>query len=480
VSSAETVETTPNPEATSTGDIQSASPSPEGEIHEGHDHVHDHEHHGSHSHGPTLNPECTREVEIELPADQVSRSFQKVVKRYQKMARIPGFRAGKVPESLIRMRFADSIRQDVIEAILPEQFRGAIEQQHLKPISQPQVTDIQLQDGQPLHFKAAFEVLPEFSIDGYHDIRVEKADLSLTDAEFEAELERVRDSRATMEPVTEDRGLEKGDWAQITFRGDVRNEAAEGEAAPASEPISGDDVQIEVGGENTLDAFNSALIGAKPGQELKFEVSYPADFNEHRLAGKTVSYDVEVKGIKNKILPELSDEFAKELGEYESIEDFKTKLREYMSNEKRRRGESETKDRLIDALVKRFEFPVPESLVQQQIDVRLDRGLRALAQQGMRAEDMRKLDFDRLRTAQRDSALAEVKGSLILDRIAEDRNLQVSDEEVEQQVQLISLQSREPLESLRTRLTEDGGLARIREQLRREKTGALLYEGLDS
>jgi trigger factor len=478
VSSTETVETTPDPEANPISELESSSPA--GESHHDHEHHdHDRDHH-EHTHGPTLNPECTREVDIELPAEEVTRSFQKVVKRYQKMARIPGFRAGKVPESLIRSRFADSIRQDVIEALLPAQFQAAIEQNSLKPISRPQVTDIQLQDGKPLHFKAAFEVLPEFSVDGYENVRVEKPDLTLTDAEFEAELERVRESRATLEPVSDDRGLEKGDWAQITFRGEIQGEPAEVEAAAETKPIQGDDVQIEVGGEKTLDAFNSALVGAKPGQELKFEVSYPGEFEDRRLAGKTVAYDVEVKGIKRKILPELTDDFAKELGEYESIEDFRTKLRDYMSAEKSRRGVAETKDRLVNALVERYQFPIPESLVQAQIDIRLDRGLRALAAQGMRAEDMRKLDFERLRVAQRESAMGEVKGSLILDRIAEQRGLEVTDEEVEQQLQLIALQSREPLESARTRLTEDGGLARIREQLRREKTAALLYEGLNS
>jgi trigger factor len=482
VSSTETVETTPDPEATPTTELESSSPAGESHHdHEHHDHHHDHDHdHHEHTHGPTLNPECTREVDIELPAEEVTRSFQKVVKRYQKMARIPGFRAGKVPESLIRSRFADSIRQDVIEALLPAQFQAAIEQNSLKPISRPQVTDIQLQDGKPLHFKAAFEVLPEFSVDGYENVRVEKPDLALTDAEFDAELERVRESRATLEPVSEDRGLEKGDWAQITFRGEIQGEPAEGEPAAETKPIEGDDVQIEVGGEKTLDAFNSALVGAKPGQELKFEVSYPGEFEDRRLAGKTVAYDVEVKGIKKKILPELTDDFAKELGEYESIEDFRTKLRDYMSAEKSRRGVAETKERLVNSLVERYQFPIPESLVQQQIDVRLDRGLRALAAQGMRADDMRKLDFERLRVVQRESAVGEVKGSLILDRIAEQRGLEVTDEEVEQQLQLIALQSREPLDSVRTRLTEDGGLARIREQLRREKTAALLYEGLNS
>lgn len=455
LSSTETIENTPTPESTE------------------HDHAHDHDHE-HHHHGPSLNPECTREVEIEIPADEVSRAFRTVTKRYQKQARIPGFRAGKVPESLIRSRFAEGLRQDVVESVLPAHFREAIDKAGLKPISQPQVTDLHLEDGQPLKFKAVFEVMPEISIAGYQDVKVEKPNTELTDEEFNTELERIRDSRSTMEPVTEDRALADGDWAQITFKGQIQGDT-QGE-----QPISGDDVSVEVGGANTLPAFNEALRGSKPGQELKFEVSYPADFGEQRLAGKTVSYDVEIKGIKKKIQPELNDEFAKELGEYEGIEDFKQKFKEHIANDKKRRLEGETRDKIVEVLIARYQFPVPESLVQQQVDARLDRGLRALAQQGMRTEDMRKLDFDRLRAAQRDSAINEVKGSLLLDRIAEEEKVEVQESEVDRELELLSLQMREPLDTLRQRLTEDGSLARIREQIRREKTGSLLYEKLAS
>ena len=450
-----------------------ASPQPENEAHEGHEHGHDHEHH---QHGPALNPELTREVGVEVPADEVARAFKSVVKRYQKQARIPGFRAGKVPESLIRSRFAAGIRQDVVESVLPTHFRTAIEQQNLHPISQPQVTDLKLEDGQPLNFKAAFEVLPEFSVEGYQQVKVEKPDTSLAEEEFNSELDRVRDSRSTMEPVTEDRALADGDWAQISFKGEIQGEAAAEEGT--AQPIGSDDVMIEVGGQNTLASFNDALRGAKPGQELKFEVAYPADFGEKRLAGKTVAYDVEVKSIKKKIQPELNDEFAKELGDYQGIEDFKTKLREHLAADKERRLKLETQNRLTDALVAHYQFPVPESLVQNQIDARLDRGLRALAAQGMRTDDMRKLDFARLREAQRDSAIGEVKASLILDKIATAENIEISDEELERELQIISIQTREPLESLRQRLTNEGALARIREQLRREKTASLLYDRL--
>jgi trigger factor len=209
-------------------------------------------------------------------------------------------------------------------------------------------------------------------------------------------------------------------------------------------------------------------------------VSYPPEFGERQLAGKRVAYDLEVKGIKTKIEPELNDDFARELGQYETLDDFTKQLREHLAADKQRRVQNEATNRLLDALVTRYGFPVPESLVQQQVDARLDRGLRALAAQGMRTEDMRNLDFDRLRAAQRDSATAEVKGSILLDRIADVENVNVADAEVESELQAISLQMRERLDTLRARLTEDGSLARIRERLRREKMGALLYERMAS
>ena len=453
--------------------------------HDGHDHDaaghHDQEpglHNAGHSHGPSLNPECTREIDVEVPAEEVGKAFRAVIKRYRKQARIPGFRAGKVPESLIRSKFAQEIRQDVLEGLVPDRFRNAIAAQQLKPVSQPQVVDMQLFEGEPLRFKAAFEVVPAFDIAGYDSIHVPRPQTALTDAEFDAEIERMRDSHATMETVDEDRPLADGDFAVIEFKGDVRTlEGIEG-AEPAPQPVSGQDVQVEVGGRDTLDAFNAALRGSKPGQELQFEVAYPEDFGERTLAGKTVSYDVTIKGIKKKNLPELNDEFAREMGDYENYDAFSAQLRERGSDSKKSQLENAAKDHLVELMIAKFQFPVPESLVQQQIDARLDRGLRALAQQGMKAEDMRKLNFEQLRAAQRDTALDEVKASLILDKIAEAEGIEISDEDVDSQLMIISLQTREPFEALKTRFTQEGSDNRIREQLRREKTGNLLYEKL--
>jgi len=439
--------------------------------HEGHDHDHNHEHNHEHQHGPVLNPEVTRELVIDVPAEDVDKAYRTVTRNYQRYAKLPGFRPGKVPESVIKRKFATEIRKDVIDGLLPERFNKDVKELGIRPVGQPQVTELTIEEGQPLHVKAVFEYMPEVSIDGYEQVAVDKPSAEVTDDEFRHELEQLRESRGTIEPVEEDRPLTDGDWAQISYSGTIADDS---EAAP----IAGEDSLVEVGGKDTVDAFTQVLRGAKAGQELKSEVIYPADYPEAKLQGKTVAYDLTVKAIKKRILPELNDEFAKEMGNYESLAQLENAVREHMANRKRRSVESETKDRLFAALVEKFQFPVPESLVQDQIEARLERGLRALAAQGMNTDQMRKLDFGRLRAAQRDSAVAEVKAQVLLDRIAEKEGVSVSDEELDRELHLAALQSREPYETLHQRLTDDGGLARIREQLKREKTASLLYERL--
>ena len=440
--------------------------------HEGHHHGHDHDHnHEHHHHGPVLNPECTRELVLEVPAEDVSKAFRSVSRNYQKYAKIPGFRAGKVPESVVKKRFAEQIRKDVIDQLLPGRFNQAVRELGVAPVGQPQVTELTVEDGQPLHVKAVFEYIPAFSIDGYTEVTVPKPSVEITEEDYEHEMMQLRESRATVEPVEEDRKIVDGDWAEISYTGKV-------EGADDAPPVSGEDTLVEVGGKDTVEAFSSALRGAKPGEQLHVSAAYPPDYPEAKLAGKTVDYEIAVKAIKKRTLPELSDEFAKEVGDYDNLAELENRVREHLANRKRRSVEGETKDRLMHALIERFPFPVAESLVQEQVDARLERGLRALAAQGMQTEQMRKLDFGRLREAQRDSAVAEVKTGLLLARIAHEEGVEVSDEELDREIQIAALQSREPVDALRTRLTEDGGLARIREQLKREKTAQLLYERL--
>jgi trigger factor len=473
LSSTDTLENNPTPGA--------AEGTPD-HVHEGHEH--DHEGH-DHQHGPVhhptgedlpagapvLNPDCTRELVLDISAEEVSKAYRGVVGNYRKYAKIPGFRAGKVPDTVIKRRFAGEIRKEVIDGLLPERFNKAVSELGVRPVGQPQVTELTVEDGAPLHVKAVFEFLPDFSIEGYEKVVVEKPPVEITEEEFQHEMAQLRESRATIEPVEEDRALANGDWAQITYKGQVDGDA---EAAP----IAGEDTLVEIGGKDTVAAFTTALLGAKPGQELKAEVIYPADYGEAKLAGKIVAYEVEVKAIKKRTLPELNDDFAAELGAYESFADLEAQVRGHLVNRKRRSVVGDTKNRLFAALGERYAFALPESMVQEQIDARLDRGLRALAAQGMNPDQLRKLDFGRLRAAQREGAAAEVKTGILLDRIAELEKISVSDEEVDDQLRLIAVEAREPVDTLKVRLTEDGGLIKLREQLRREKTANLLYERL--
>ena len=460
LSPVDTIENNPDP-----------TPADTAHTHDDHDHEHAHDHEHEHTHGPVLNPDCTRELVLDVPAEDVSKSFRRVTREYQKYAKIPGFRPGKVPEPVVKRKFAAEIRKQVIDSLLPERFGQAVRDLGVTPVGQPQVTELTLEDGSPLHVRAVFEFIPDFSIEGYQNVTVPKPPVEITEEEFQQELMQLRDSRATIEPVEEDRPLVDGDWAQISYKGTIEGEAE-------AEPVAGEDSLVEIGGRDTVEAFTTALRGAKPGQTLNVSAAYPAEYPEKKLAGKTVDYTIDVKGIKKRNLPELNDEFAKEVGGFESVADLENRVRETLATRKRRSVEGETKDRLFAALMERFPFPVPESLVQEQIDARLERGLRALAAQGMDTEQMRKLDFGRLRAAQRDSAVAEVKSSLLLARIAQEEKVAVTDDEVDREIHLAALQTREPVDTLKGRLTQDGGLARIREQLKREKTAQLLYERL--
>jgi trigger factor len=411
-----------------------------------------------------------REISVEIPAADVARETESQIARYQKSARLPGFRAGHVPASIIRQRFGEGIKSDVAEALIPKYFRREAEKQGLIPVSQPRVTDLHMHDGEPLRFKASFEVLPEIAVEGYKELRADKPEINVTDEEVEQALNNVREQHATYTTI-EDRTLADGDFVQGSMDGKPKDS---GDAAAAS-PVHMDDVLIEIGGKNTVAEFSQNLTGVSAGEERTFDVNYPEDTPDKRLAGKTFVYTVKVNGIKQKSLPELNDDFAKELGEFTSLDQVRQQIRENMDAERRHNAEREAKDKLVAELVKRNEFEVPESLVDRQIDLRLERGLRALAAQGMKMEDMKKMDLPRLRAGQRDQAVNDVKSSLLLERVADLENIQVSDEEINRELEALAKQSKQTSEAVRARLTEDGGLDRIRMRIRSEKTLDFLY-----
>jgi trigger factor len=419
----------------------------------------------------TTNP-CKRELTIEVPTGVVKDEREKIIARYAKLARVPGFRKGKVPATVVRQRFADEIKSDLVEALVPRYFREETRKQNMVPVSQPRVTDLHLHDDEPLKFKAEFEIFPEFKVVDYGDIKADAIDTNVTEDEVEQSLKNLRLQHATYNAVEEDRGLADGDFAVVSFRGLPKESDENAEA----KPVEVDEVMVEIGGDNTIPEFSENLRGVKAGEHRSFDVKYADDFSDKRLAGKTMTYEVDVKGIKTRSIPEPTDEFAKELSaDFTTYEDLRNRIRDNMKAEKEHEAEHQGKDQIVAELVKRNDFPVPEVMVDQQIDLRLERGLRALAAQGMRTEDMKRMDFDRLRAGQHDGALREVKASLILEQIADQEKIDVSDEELDQELTALATRAKQPVEQIRARLTQDGGLDRIRHRIRNEKTLNHLY-----
>jgi trigger factor len=409
-----------------------------------------------------------REISVEIPAEAVTRETETLIAKYQKVARLPGFRAGHVPASIIRQRFKEDLKSDVVEALVPRYFRKEAEKLGMVPVSQPRVTDLHIHDGEPLRFKASFEIMPEIKVEGYKELRADHPQIDVKDEEVEDALNNVREQHATFTTI-EGSPLGDGDFAQASMDGRPKD------VDDKTQPVHMDEVLIEIGGKNTVPEFSANLRGANAGDTREFEVVYPEDVNDKRLAGKTLIYTVKVQAVKQKSLPELNNDFAKELGDFTELDQVRKQIRQNMIAERKHNAEREAKDKLVAELVKRNDFEVPESLVDRQIDLRLERGLRALAAQGMKMEDMKKMDLPRLRAGQRDQAVQDVKSSLLLERIAEMEKIEVGDDELNHELEALAHQSKQTPEAIRTRLTQDGGLDRIRNRIRSEKTLEFLY-----
>ncbi len=417
----------------------------------------------------TKNP-CEREVSVEVPAENVTREWKNAVARFQKHARIPGFRSGKVPATIIRSKFADDIKSEVVEHLVPAAFREETKKQNLIPVGQPRVVELELEEEKPLRFKAVFEILPPFEVEGYKDIKVAREPIVVDDAEVQKTIDGLREQNSTYANVDEDRGLADGDYASVAFKSTSQEEGAE--------PVEMKDVLVDIGGTNTLPEFSDNLRGAKAGETKSFDVTYAEDFGDKRLAGKTLHYDVEVKGIKTKVVPELNDEWVKDLGQDDlnTLDDLRARIREGMEHEKKHQAEHKIKEEVLQQLTSKFPIDVPTLLVENSIDQRLERGLRSLVSQGLRAEDIKRMDLSKLRDGQREGAVRDVRANVLLEKIADLENIEVSDEDIDKEISAAAQQSRQNPLALRKQLEENNGLVGLRQQMRCDRALDLLFK----
>ena len=411
---------------------------------------------------------CKRELELEIPAENVTKATEKVARDLARVARVPGFRPGKAPVTLIRRRFAEDIQGEVLQSLVPEYIEKALEEKKLIPITRPSVDKVDFKEGEPLRFRAVFEVLPEFELGDYKNLAIHVDAIETGDAQVDKVIEDMRERAATFVPV-EGRAAKDGDYVLIKLSGIP---------VGGGEPVQADNILCHIGAEETLESFTENLRGASSGETKQFRSQYPDDYPDQKLAGKAYDYTVEIQGIKEKKLPELNDEFAKdaagEKGGFSTLEEMRKLISKDLEAAKEDQQKTQAREKLLEALVKQHDFPVPEALVEHQMNVRLERSVRALTAQGVDPRAVN-IDWVALRNHQRERAVDDVKAELLIDRVAEAEKIDATDEEVEKEIQALAEHSGESATALRARLTKQGVLDRMKSKLRSDKTIEWLY-----
>jgi trigger factor len=417
---------------------------------------------------------------VEIPSTVVDAEIDKVAKDYGKAARIPGFRPGKVPAKVVRQRFRDQILHDVAHGLIPRAVDEALRERGVEPVDTPDIRDVVVEEGQPLTFTAAFETVPPIEPGDYASLTVHRKQAVVSEDAVEQALSQLRERGARYEPV-EGRGVEIGDSVLLDI---VRTTAKPAEAPlivvpgeepppPPTESDKHDNVTVDIGAPANPPGFDEALAGLLPGEEKSFDVSYPGGYAVEELAGTTVRYDVHVKAIRTRVVPELDDEFAKDLGEFDSLDALRARVRADLEHEARHEAEREVRAELLQQLAARVPFEVPPALLDREVDRRVEEFVRRLIEQQIDPMQTN-INWEEFRERQKDAAAEAVRSALVLDEVARREGLTASEEEVDAEVARYGERTGRSVAAVRARLEKDGALTRLYTGLRREKTVTFL------
>lgn len=407
--------------------------------------------------------ETQKSLTVEIPSDIVDQEVERVTRDYARSLRLPGFRPGKVPARLVRQRFLPQILQDVAEHLIPRAVDDALRERGVEPVDTPGVKDVSIDAGQPLKFTASIETAPPVDPGPLDSITLRKPPIQVADEEVDKTIERLREAQAKMEPV-EGRGAAHGETLVLDMT--RRRIAAEGEESAEPDSLTG--VEVEIGAPGNPPGFDEQVTGLAVGDQKTFRVTFPADYPVESLAGAEIEYAVTVTGVRQKVLPALDDEFAKDLG-YDSLETLRARVRERLVKEGERNQEREVRQDLLRQLASRVTADAPEALVAREVDRRLEEFAHQMMHQGV---DLRRvnLDWDKLREGQREAAVETVKCALVLDEIARRESITVTPEEVDAEIARFAERGGQPVEAVRRQLEREGAISRIYTGLRREKT----------
>jgi trigger factor len=401
--------------------------------------------------------ETQKKITIEIPSDIVDAEIDRVAKGYSKQARLPGFRPGKVPSNIIKQRFREQIHHDVMHDLIPRAVEEALQERGIEPVATPDIKDVSLREGEPLKFTADIETVPAFDPGDLSTISLRQESSTITDDAIEKTLDRLRERAAKHETV-EGRPIADTDTAVLELD----------RTDPDGKVDHHEGVSVELGAAGNPPGFDQNLLGLNPGDEKTFVVHFPEEYPVKDLANTDVNYHVQVKEIRRKVVPELDDEFAKDVGDFESLAALRDRVRADMQADAENHAKQHVRSDLLKQLGQRIGFELPSSLVDREIDRRLEEFARRLMDQKV---DPRKagIDWAQFREAQREAARDAVASALVLDEIARRENLTVATDDVDKEIEQFAERSGRTPAALRAQLEKEGGLARLTAGLRREK-----------
>ena len=413
--------------------------------------------------------ETRKNLMVEIPSDVVDAEISRIVSRYGKQARLPGFRPGKVPPKVVRQRFKSQIMHDVAHHLVEHAMEDALAERGVEPVDTPEIRDIKLEEGQALTFKAEFDIVPSFDPGDFSTIEVRRTPVSIDDSAVDQALEQLRERAARFEPVEE--GV-AGEGHTLVM--DIERQGYDKDGK-AGEKSTHERVPVEIGASANPPGFDAELSGLTAGAAKSFRLRFPDDYTVPELAGTDVDYNVTVHDIRKRVMPTIDDEFAKDMGEFDNLDALRARVRQDLEAEAREASERQVRADVLKKLAQRVPFPVPASLVDREIDRRVEEFARRLMDQRIDPRTTN-IDWEAFREAQREPATEAVASALVLDEVARRDQIGVSETDIDAELEKYSARSGLTVAAVRARLEQEGGLARLAAGLRREKSLASILQ----
>jgi trigger factor len=406
---------------------------------------------------------CKRRLAVEAPADVVQREWERAYGRVQKRAALPGFRRGHVPRSLVKLHFADDVRREVAEHLIPDVYRRALSEARIDPVNEPDLQNLTLEENAPLSFTAVVEVKPAIALGDYRGVEVQHTPPTVTDAEVDETVERMRDQAAEFRSV--ERAAAAGDLVVVDYT-----------LAPDDhEPTTANGYHFVVGGGTVLPEIDAAVVGLSAGDEREVPLRFAEDHRLESLRGKSGTARLKVGEVKEKVLPPLDDEFAKTLGEFDTLEAVRAEVRKQLDAARETEGRRALEDKVVEALLGRHEFGVPDAMVMRQVAHQVEHTRERLRRQGVNPDGIQ-WDYAKIVEELRPNAEKGVRRALLLEAIADKETIAASDEELDAEIEKFARASQRPAPAVRRMMEKNGDLDALRHGLRERKTLDMLIE----